>query len=192
MLLDWEAFEGGGFHHYLVLRNASSTIPTTYPPQGGVRRVDRTYTTSRDTTDGFDRIRDGGGATAHYRAIAFDGGDQALAASAVRSVTTIAVERLGALAIAADGSSTTFGWDPYAGEAGCYSTYKLAYSAEDSTPNYVGGAPVAWSGSEQSASTASVDGLAPGTYWFRLQAIRVTSLGNFVVAQTSVVRYTVP
>jgi hypothetical protein len=190
-VLDWEPFDGDGFHHYLVLRSASSTIPTTYPPQGGVRRVDRTYTTSRDTTDGFDRVRDGG-TTAHYRAIAFGAGDHALAASSVRSVKTTPVERLGALAIAADGSSTAFGWDPYAGPAGCYSTYKLAYSAEDSTPNYVGGASIAWSGSEQQASTATVDGLAPGTYWFRLQAIRATSLGNFVVAQSSVVRYTVP
>ncbi len=190
-MLDWDPFDGNGFHHYLVLRGPSATIPTTYPPQGGIRRVDRTYTTSRDTTDGFDRIRDSG-TKAHYRAIAFDADDLALAASSVRSVTTLPVERLGDLAISADGSSTAFDWDPHAGPGACFSTYKLAYSADDSTPNYVGGASVAWSGSEQATSAASVDGLAAGTYWFRLQAIRATSLGNFVVAQTSVVRYTVP
>ena len=32
----------------------------------------------------------------------------------------------------------------------------------------------------------------PGDYWFRLQAIRVTDLGKFVVAQTEPVLYTVP
>jgi len=41
--------------------------------------------------------------------------------------------------------------------------------------------------------TTVTDGLASGTtYFFRLQAIRVTSLGKFVVAQTDVVQAQVP
>jgi hypothetical protein len=38
-----------------------------------------------------------------------------------------------------------------------------------------------------------VSGLPSGTiYWLRLQAIRATSLGKFVVAQTVPVQFTVP
>jgi outer membrane biosynthesis protein TonB len=191
VVLDWGAFGGDGFAHYLVLRSTSSTIPAAYPAEGSAWGVDETYTTEVGATDGYDPI-DAGGETAHYRAIAFGEGDQALAASAVRTVTTKAMKSLGALTSGPDGAATAFGWSPLDGPAGCYSYYKLAYSADDPTPSYLEGSPIAWAGSDQAASSVSVDALDPGTYWFRLQAIRATSLGKFVVAQTTVVQYTVP
>jgi hypothetical protein len=191
VVLDWASFGGGGFDHYLVLRSTSTSIPAAYPPQDGARVVGGTYTTERSKTDGYDRIGRGG-ATAHYRAIAFDHGNHALAASAVQTVKTKPVKRLGALAIESSGSSTRFDWSTFAGPAGCYTAYKLAYSADDSTPSYLDGDPIAWVGTNQDVGTAFVEGLRPGTYWFRLQAIRATSLGKFVVAQTGVVRYKVP
>jgi hypothetical protein len=191
VVLDWGQFGGAGFNHYLVLRSTSATIPVAYPPQGGASSVDGTYTTEPGTTDGFDPTGDGGG-TIRYRAIAFGAEDQPLAASVVRSVTTKPVKALSGMTIGQAGASTSFAWGPYGGPAGCFSFYKLAYSAEDSTPSYLEGASVAWAGSDQGAGSTSVDGLEPGVYWFRLQAIRATSLGKFVVAQTSVVQHTVP
>jgi hypothetical protein len=190
VLLDWGQFGGDGFNHYLVLRSTSTTIPAVYPPQGGASGVDGTYTTELGKTDGFDPTADGGG-TLRYRAVAFGAEDQPLAASVVRSVTTKPVKALGGLTIGQVGPSTSFGWGPYGGPAGCFSFYKLAYSAEDSTPSYLDGAQIAWAGSDQGAGSTTVDGMAPGTYWFRLQAIRATGLGKFVVAQTSVVQFTV-
>jgi len=191
VVLDWGQFGGAGFNHYLVLRSTSATIPAAYPPQGGASSVDGTYTTEPGTTDGFDPTGDGGG-TIRYRAIAYGAEDHPLAASVVRSVTTKPVKALGGLTIGQAGASTSFAWSQYGGPAGCFSFYKLAYSADDSTPSYLDGASVAWAGGDLGAGSASVDGLEPGVYWFRLQAIRATSLGKFVVAQTSVVQHTVP
>ena len=148
------------------------------------------YSTNSAKTDGFDPTGDGG-ATVNYRAVAFGAGDRALAASPVKSVATKAVKALGGLTIGTDGAATSFAWTPYGGPGACYSYYKLAYSAEDATPSYLEGSPIAWVGSEQAAGSALAE-LAPGTYWFRLQAIRATSLGKFVVAQTNVAQYTVP
>lgn len=191
VVLDWGAFGGGGFDHYLVLRSTSATIPAAYPPHAGTWAVAGTYTTKRTKTDGVDRT-ERGGATAHYRAIAFGADDQALAASTVRTVKTTPVKRLGGLTVDSAGSSTTFNWSPFTGSATCYTSYKLVYSADDSTPSYLGGDAIAWGGTKQSVDSGSAVGLSPGTYWFRLQALRATSLGTFVVAQTSVVRHTVP
>lgn len=191
VVLDWAAFSGAGFDHYLVLRSLSATIPGAYPPQDGARVVGGTYTTDRSATDGFDPI-DRRGGTVHYRAIAFDHGNHALAASSVESVKTKPVKRLGGLTITAAQSSTRFDWTPFDGQASCYTMYKLSFSAADSTPGYLEGGSVAWSGTRQDVGTALVEGFSPGTYWFRLEAIRATSLGAFVVAQTSVVRYRVP
>jgi hypothetical protein len=190
VVLDWGKFAGTGFHHYLVLKSSSTSIPAAFPPQDGARAVGGTYTTVRTKTDGYDRT-ERGGSTANYRAIAFGSSDQALAASAVRTVKTRPIRRVGELTIESDGSSTSFDWTRLTGSASCYSAYKLAYSADDATPSYLGGDPIAWSGSDQSVSSASVDDLPSGTYWFRLQAIRATSLGKFVVAQSDAVKYRV-
>ena len=40
--------------------------------------------------------------------------------------------------------------------------------------------------------TTGHEGLEPGTYWFRVQAIRVTELGKFITAQTDVAQVVVP
>jgi len=63
---------------------------------------------------------------------------------------------------------------------------------EDSTPSYLDGSSIAWVGSEAAVGEAVVEGLPAGTYWFRLQAIRATELGKFVVAETAVVQATIP
>jgi len=69
---------------------------------------------------------------------------------------------------------------------------RLVYSAEDDTPSYLEGAATAWAGENPEAGTAVVGELPSGTWWFRVQAIRVTDLGKFVVAETSPTPYTVP
>ena len=163
----------------------------TYPPAGGASGVDSTYSTDSAKSDGYDPTGDGGGVR-YYRAIAFGVEDHPLAASPVKSVTTKAIKALGGLAIGPDGPLTQFDWSPYAGPTSCYSFYKLVYSAEDSTPSYLDGAAVAWVGTDQGTGSAAAEALDPGTYWFRLEAIRQTSLGKFIVAQTDAVQYSVP
>ena len=94
-------------------------------------------TTARSKTEGFDRI-ERGGATAHYRAIAFEDGGQALAASAVRTVDDEARPAPRGDDGRAEGVVDRLRLDArIAGPAGCYTAYKLAYSAKDSTPSYL-------------------------------------------------------
>ena len=112
----------------------SSTIPTTYPPQGGAcGRGRHVLHGSRD--DG--RLRshqERGGATAYYRAIAFDEGEQALAASAVRASRRCASSGSARWRSPSKGRRPPSAGSRMPGPAGCYTTYKLAYSAEGLDP----------------------------------------------------------
>jgi hypothetical protein len=157
---------------------------------GGDAAVGSTYLTDPSKTGGVDLAADAG-AKWHYRAMAFDANDRVIAASPVRSVGVKPTRNLGGLSIGAAEGGAAFGWQPVSGEA-CFSYYKLVYSADDQTPSYLEGSPAAWVGESWSAASAWVEGLEPGTYWFRLQAIRATEGGKVVVAQTQPMAYTVP
>jgi hypothetical protein len=189
VVLDWSAWSGDTFDHYTVLRAPTSDIPAAYPPQGGATEVDGTYTQGAGKTSGVDLGVASG--TWHYRAFAFDAEDRVIAASAVGSAEAQGVKDLGALAIEPREGGTAFDWTPYGGAAGCFTYYKLVASETDETPSYLEGSPALWAGGSQAAGVV-VQPVEPGTYWFRLQAIRVTDLGKFVVAETEPATYTVP
>jgi hypothetical protein len=192
VVLDWSTYEGlAPFNHYTVLRNTSPEIPLAYPPQGGAVDFGNTYTTNVAKSLSHDTSVDAG-ATVWYRAMAFDAENRVIGASDAMSVTAKAVKPLGALSIGPDAGGTRFTWTPYGGDGTCFTYYKLVYSADDPTPNYVEGAPYLWAGSWQPETTVDVPDIAPGTYWFRLQVIRVTDFGKFVVAETDVAQYVVP
>ena len=190
VFLDWTGYEGDRFDHYTVIRSSDATIALAYPPTGSDVAVDSTYLTDASKTAAVDLDADPG-QTWHYRAMAFDANDRVIAASPVRSVGVTSTKNLGGLSIGAQEGGTAFGWAPVAGEA-CFTYYKLVYSGDDQTPSYLEGAATAWVGENPSASNAWVEGLEPGTYWFRLQAIRATEGGKVVVAQTQPKAYTVP
>jgi hypothetical protein len=177
-----------------VLRGASAEIPTGWPPADGVAKVGSATTADLGTTDGFDPTEVGG--SAWYRAVAYNGENVALAASASTGLTTIGIADLGGLGINDEaGGDLTFTWSPFVwADGGCFSYYKLVASFVDDTPSYLEGADFAIPISEQTAAGTTVtEGLTSGqTYYFRLQAIRVTSLGKFVVAQTAVIQHAVP
>ena len=190
-VLDWSATSDARFNHYLVLRNSTASIPAGYPPQGGASTVDGAFSTKATKTAGADTDRPAG-STWFYRALAFDAADRVIAASAVQSAAAAGIAGLGELAIKAVEGGTHFSWTPFAGDGTCFTYYKLVRSFDDPTPSYLEGAPYAWAGERKAAGEAIVEGLEPGTQWFRIQAIRVTDLGKFVVAQSEAVSYTVP
>ena len=66
-----------------------------------------------------------------------------IAASPVKASAASSVKALGELGVGPDETGTRFDWSPYSGPEGCFSTYKLVYSAEDETPSYLEGAPAA-------------------------------------------------
>jgi hypothetical protein len=123
--------------------------------------------------------------------MAFNGADGVLAASAVKAMVTKGIGDLGGLTIGPDVSGTAFGWNAYGGPDDCFTYYKLVWSATNPEPSYLGAndGAIAVEGRLSSATTATVPS---GTQWFRLQAIRATSTGKFVVAQTAAVQYAVP
>jgi hypothetical protein len=191
IVLDWSATEADGFGRYGVARSASDAIPAVWPPSGGASAVDAATTTDPSRTSAADTGRPAG-STWFYRAFVLGDDDRVLAASAVRSAVAKPVKPLGALSVAPEETGTAFAWAPYAGDPSCVSYLKLVMSADDPTPSYLEGAGAIWVGENAAAGETWVEGLDPGTYWFRLQAIRATDLGKFVVAETDPVAYAVP
>lgn len=191
VVVDWTAYAGDAFDHYTVLRSTSSTIPLAYPPQAGSVALDGSFTKNVELTSTADPEADPG-VTYYYRAMAFDAADRVIAASPVKAGAASSVKALGELGVGPEELGTRFDWSPYSGPEACFSLYKLVYSAEDDTPSYLEGAAAAWAGENPAAGTALVGELPSGAYWFRIQVIRGTDLGKFVVAQSTPTAYTVP
>jgi hypothetical protein len=193
VVLNWSKYTGGGFNHYTALRNSVADVPLAYPPEGGAIDFGTTYTTDPFKTESYDASA-AAGSTAWYRAMAFDADDGVIAASDVVSTVPKVVLGLGVLGVSQP-ADVQFDWTPYGGPAACFSYYKLVGSKTNPEPSYLeGGLDVAIPISEQSASsfTATIAEIPPGTYWFRLQAVRATSLGKFIVAETDVTQFTIP
>ena len=195
VVLDWSVPDLAALNHVQVLRGTSAEIPTVYPPTGGVSAVDGGYSTDPAKSDGRDVTLEAG--SAWYRAVAFNAEDVAIAASAVKGVSTLGIADLGPLGIvdgAGGSGDVTISWSPFAGSGECFSYYKLVASIDDPTPSYLEGTDFALPIGEQAATGTTVtDGLASGqTYYIRLQAVRVTSLGKFIVAQSAVSQHLAP
>ena len=102
------------------------------------------------------------------------------------------VASLGALQVGSVEGGTKVRWSPYGGASACFTYYKVVYSLENPKPSYLGGDPaVAVSGQE--SDRVVLTELEPGkTYYLRVQVIRSTHMGSFVVAQSKVTQHTVP
>ena len=191
VVLTRAVYGGDGFAKAVVLRSASETIAAAWPPSGGSTTVATASTTNAEKTDGFQATADGG--TSFYRALILGASNQVLAASSVRSVTTHAAEALGELSASADAGGVTLGWTPFGGPGDCFTTYKAVWSETNPSPSYLGEHDGAVAVGGEATSGAHVDGFTSGqTYHLRIQAIRITSLGAFVVAQTGVTDVTMP
>jgi len=196
VVLDWSVYEGAAaFNHYTTLRNTVDSIPKAYPPQGGAVDPGGNYTTVVEKTSAVD-VELSAGTTYYYRSMAFNADDGVIAASPIVSAVPQPVASLGGLGMAAVAEGTELTWTSYAGAGACFSYYKLAYSEEDTTPSYLEGDPYLAALGDQSASSfVSPTGealLSGHTYYVRVQVIRSTDLGGFLVAETDVATYTVP
>lgn len=191
-VLDWSAWKGDGFDHYTVFRSTGSfAVPKRYPPVAPVVALDGTYTTDPATTSSHDAGL-AAGATYFYRALAFDADDRVLASSPLKSAVAKGIKALGTLGATVEGGAVTVDWTSYGGPGSCFSYYKVVWSSSTKTPSYLGDHDGAIPTGEQADASLTIDGFGSGAYWFRVQAIRVTELGKFVVAQTSVAKVLVP
>ena len=185
VVIDWSAYGGAGFHHYSTLRNG---VPIqTYTPADGAIALGGTYTTVRTRTDAID-VDVSSGSSYFYRTVAFNASGKVIGASGGNaSVKAVGgALDLGPLSMAGDASGLSFNWTAYGGGAACFSTWKLVYSADDPNPSYLKGSALLWGGGDASYEGLTGLTLDPGTYWLRIQALRVTALGKFVTAQSDV------
>jgi hypothetical protein len=192
IVIQWSPTSDAAFSKYRTLRSTSASIPAAYPPQGGTVEVGTAKSATPAATTGFDASI-APGVTGYYRTLALDGSGAVIAASNVASAAAQSVQGLGPLVVAPDPGGTRLSWTPFAGDASCFTYYKLVYTLDGSPPSYLEGDPYLLASGDQAQATYVAPDLGPGqTYTFRLQALRVTDTGGFLVAQTDVVSYTVP
>ncbi len=184
VLLDWSPYGGDGFARSVVLRSSSESIPAAWPPSGGAVAIDTASTTNPAKTDGHHATPDGA-ATVFYRALVLGSANQVLGLSSVRSATTHGIEPLGGLAVTPGDTTTSFSWTAFGGPGDCFTTYKLVWSATSENPSYLGANDGAIAIAGQATTETTTGTFASGTH-IRVQAIRLTGLGKFIVAETDV------
>jgi hypothetical protein len=189
-ILDWSTVELDAFHHYQALRSSSSTIAPVDPPEPPAVAPDSLFTKDPSASGGIDKNLDAGSVS--YRALAVDAEDRTIGKSPVRTVTVSAAQSLGTLDAAVDAGSVTISWTPFDGPEACFTAYKLAASTTDDQPSYLGGVGAVWVGESQGAGVATIEGLEPGTWYLRLEAVRATESGKLLVGRSTVATVTIP
>jgi hypothetical protein len=184
VVLNWSKYSGTGFVRYVTLRNSSPTIPRAYPPQAGSIVLAGAGTTVLARTSAADATVSNG-FTYWYRTLALGSGGAVLAASAIESGLGYGQANLGFLSL----NGTVLSWPYYRGNLACFSEYRLLYSSNpDPTP--ANSSAVTWKpATPQTGSNVQIPAAASWnqgqTIYFRVEVLRVTALGSFVVAQTS-------
>lgn len=191
VVIDWSGIDDLRFAKYRTLRSTSPEIPVAYPPAGGSVELGTAKSADPNATSGFDPAAPG--ITYYYRTLALDAAGVVIATSGVAASAAAPVSAMGPLVVAPDVEGTRFSWAPYPGSEACFTYYKLAYTLDGSDPSYLEGDPyLAAIGDQGAATFASADLVSGQTYTFRLQAIRATDTGSFLVAETDIATYTAP
>ncbi len=189
VVLDWSASINPDFHHYTALRSPEGAIARNYPPVAPAVDWGDTYTTDRFVTVAVDAsLIPSEERLWYYRVIAYDVAGRAIAATPVRAARLRVPTGLGTLEVGAGPDGLTrLSWRSYGGDARCFSSYRILAAS--------GGRPLDTLTIVSGKSTDSLetDTLASGTtYQLRVQAVRTTTLGSFVLGETNTVTFTVP
>jgi hypothetical protein len=188
VVLDWSASAHPAFHHYTALRSPEREIAPDYPPIAPAVDWGDTYATDRFVTSAVDASIIPSETRWFYRVMAYDAEGAVVGASPVRAARLGEVDDLGELELdELEDGVTRIGWQAYDGFSRCFSSYRVMFGAA--------GSPTALLGviSGQDVTELETDALHPDTtYALRVQAVRATTLGSFVVAESEVASYTVP
>jgi hypothetical protein len=187
--LDWSPANGSEFHHYTALRSLADEVDTAYPPIAPAVDWGDSYVTDRFVTSAVDATLIPSEAIFSYRVMAYDSRDRAVAASPVRRARPSEVAELGALKVeAGEEGAVRLEWGLFGGPAGCFSTYRVLIGPLAARPE-----TILTVISDQSTTELETAGLHPGVgYAVRVEAVRTTTLGTFVVGRTEMASYTVP
>ena len=188
VVLDWSASTHQQFHHYTALRSPSREIDPEYPPIAPAVDWGDTYATDRFVTSAVDASILPSDTRWNYRVMAYDVEDRVVSSSPVRDARLSVTIDLGDLRVSAgSGDATLLEWEPYDGDSACFSSYEVV-SGTTGTPTTVVRVI-----SDPTVASLETDALHAGiTYGLRVRAVRVTTLGSFVVAQTEIASYSVP
>lgn len=187
--LDWSPASDPEFHHYTALRSLDADVKPDYPPIAPAVDWGDSYATDRFVTSAVDATLIPSGALFSYRVMAYDDRNTALAASEVRRTRPAAIVELGALTLepGADGA-TRIDWRLFGGAPGCFSAYRVFIGPAGGTPSTMLTAITS-----QSTTELETGALHAGeAYAVRVEVVRTTTLGGFVVAETETATYTVP
>jgi hypothetical protein len=188
--LDWSPASSVAFHHYTALRSLEPDVATAYPPIAPAVDWGRSYVTDRFVTTAVDASLIPSEAVFYYRVMAYDVEGRPVAASGVVQSRPSEVIDLGPLAVeeGGDEDATRIDWQPFEGLQGCFSAYRLLIGPEGLAP----------SSTLTVISDQDVTGLetlslhAGESYAIRIDAVRTTTLGSFVVARSETASYTPP
>jgi hypothetical protein len=188
VVLHWSASTDPTFHHYTALRSPEREIAPHWPPIAPAVDWGDTYATDRFVTSGADASIIPSDTTWFYRLMAYDADGAVIGTSPVRTGQLSPVDDLGPVeAEAADDGRTRLGWEAYDGPAGCFSHYRVQYGTSG-TPSTV---LAIVSGRETTELLTAALHAGIG-YQLRVQAMRATTLGAFVVGETEVSGYVPP
>lgn len=188
VVLHWSASTDPAFHHYTALRSPEREIEPYWPPIAPAVDWGDTYATDRFVTSGADATLIPTDTTWYYRLMAYNADGAVIGSSPVRSGQLSPVDDLGPVEVESDDDGRTrLRWDAYDGPADCFSHYRVQYGTAG-TPSTV---LAIVSGRE--TTELLTDALRAGTgYQLRVQAVRATTLGAFVVGETEVSGYLAP
>jgi hypothetical protein len=188
VVLEWSASIAPEFHHYTALRSPEREIEPLYPPIAPAVDWGDTYATDRFVTSAVDASIIPSDTRWFYRVMAYDAEGAVVGASPVRGAQLGAVDELGELEIEdLPGGRTRIAWQPYEGFSRCFSSYRIMFGTGGSASTVL----AVLSGQE--TADMETDALHPDTsYVIRVVAVRATTLGSFVVAESKAADYSVP
>lgn len=191
VVVDWSPATHPEFHHYTALRSVEQDVNVAYPPIAPAVDWGQSYATDRFVTSAVDTTLIPSDALLHYRVMGYDEVNRPVAASPVKSARPVEVVDLGALVVTPgedEEGSTLLDWGLFGGLGGCFSAYHVLVGPPGADP-----VSTLTTISQQSTSELETPALHAGqAYAIRIEAIRATTLGSFVVAHTDTVTYTVP
>lgn len=190
VVLEWSSSADLDFDHYTALRSPDAAIDPAWPPIAPAVDWGDTYVTDRFITSAIDASIIPTETIWNYRVMAYDAGNRPVAASPVRHARLNDVVELGPLTVEPGerAGATRVDWRLYGGLRPCFSTYRVFIGS-------AGGAAdtLLTSVSQQDTTELETVGMHAGeTYAIRVEAVRTTTLGGFLVAESEIATYTVP
>jgi hypothetical protein len=190
VVVDWSPALHPEFHHYTALRSIEPDVNTAYPPIAPAVDWGDSYATDRFVTSAVDATVIPSDMVLYYRVIGYDEVQRPVAASPVKSAHLFEVVELGPLlATTGEQAGTTFlDWTLFGGLGRCFSAYQVLVGPPGAEPF-----ETLTTISAQSTTELVTTALHAGQgYAIRVDAVRDTTLGSFVVARTEITEFVVP